>query len=55
MLTPSSVIDRYSLTVWTGLNDEYTLQELLPYRKEFDNSRIYYDLPDSLRTELSRT
>ncbi|KAM9360558.1 protein FAM151B [Symphorus nematophorus] len=45
--------DRYTLTVWTGQNDTLTLQDLLPYRKQFDISRIYYDLPESLRTELS--
>ncbi|XP_028269095.1 protein FAM151B [Parambassis ranga] len=45
--------DRYSLTLWTGQNDEFTLQDLLPYRKTFDISRIYYDLPGTLRTELS--
>ncbi|XP_042344598.1 protein FAM151B [Plectropomus leopardus] len=47
--------DRYTLTVWTGQKDEFTLQDLLPYRKEFDISRIYYDLPDSQRKELSMT
>lgn len=47
--------DRYTLTVWTGPSDEVTRQDLLPYRKAFDVSRIYYDLPDSLRTELSVT
>ncbi|XP_071337958.1 protein FAM151B isoform X2 [Trachinotus anak] len=38
--------DRYTLTVWTGRDDVFTPQDLLPYRKEFDISRIYYDLPD---------
>lgn len=49
------VVHRYTLTVWTGQNDQFTLQDLLPYRNMFDISRIYYDLPDPLRTELSRT
>ncbi|XP_037536558.1 protein FAM151B-like [Nematolebias whitei] len=44
--------DRYSLTVWTGKNDEFAPLDLLPYRTEFDVSRMYYDLPDSVRTEL---
>ncbi|XP_037633895.1 protein FAM151B [Sebastes umbrosus] len=39
--------ERYTLTVWTGQNDKFTLQDLLPYKKQFDISRIYYDLPDS--------
>lgn len=47
--------DRYTLTVWTGQKDDVTLQDLLPYRKEFDISRIYYDLPDFIRTELTKT
>ncbi|KAK5931820.1 hypothetical protein CgunFtcFv8_003583 [Champsocephalus gunnari] len=46
---------RYTLTVWTGQEDTFILQDLLPYRKGFDVSRIYYDLPDSQRTELSMT
>ncbi|KAM4610816.1 protein FAM151B isoform 1-T3 [Polymixia lowei] len=44
--------DRYTLTVWTGQNDNFPVQDLLPYRKEFDKSRIYYDLPDSQRSEF---
>ncbi|XP_030579565.1 protein FAM151B [Archocentrus centrarchus] len=44
--------DRYTLTVWMGHNDEFSLQDLLPYKKEFGMSRIYYDLPDPLRTQL---
>ncbi|KAM6944644.1 protein FAM151B [Lycodopsis pacificus] len=47
--------DRYTLTVWTGQNDEFTLQDLLPYKEEVDIRRIYYDLQDSGRTELSMT
>lgn len=47
--------DRYTLTVWTGQSDRVTLLDLLPYRKNFDISRIYYDLPDCLRTELIMT
>ncbi|GAA6234178.1 protein FAM151B isoform X1 [Lates japonicus] len=38
--------DRYTLTVWTGQNDRLTPQDLLPYKKQIDSSRIYYDLPD---------
>ncbi|KAM7018594.1 protein FAM151B isoform 1-T2 [Tautogolabrus adspersus] len=47
--------DRYFLTVWTGQDDEFTLQDLLLYRKQFDMGRIYFDLPESQRTELSLT
>nr|XP_057927376.1 protein FAM151B [Doryrhamphus excisus] len=45
--------NRYSLTVWTGQNDEFTIQDLLPYRTQMDVSRICYDLPESIRTELT--
>ncbi|XP_061907022.1 protein FAM151B isoform X3 [Entelurus aequoreus] len=44
--------NRYSLTVWTGQNDTFTVQDLLPYRTQMDVSRICYDLPDIIRTEL---
>uniref|UniRef100_A0A1A8G2L0 Family with sequence similarity 151, member B n=1 Tax=Nothobranchius korthausae TaxID=1143690 RepID=A0A1A8G2L0_9TELE len=47
--------DRYTLTVWTGQSDAFTLQDLLHYKAEFDISRIYYDLPDPLRKELCTT
>ncbi|KAG8011592.1 hypothetical protein GBF38_003839 [Nibea albiflora] len=47
--------DRYSLTVWTGQNDKLMVQDLMPYKEKFDISRIYYDLPDPLWTELSTT
>lgn len=46
-------VPRYTLTVWTGQADALTPQDLLPYRRGFDRSRIYYDLPSSLRTELT--
>ncbi|KAL0978994.1 hypothetical protein UPYG_G00179040 [Umbra pygmaea] len=44
--------DRYSLTVWTGQTDVFALEDLLPYRKEMNKTRIYYDLLDSQRTEF---
>lgn len=44
---------RYTLTVWTGQNDKFTLQDLLPYRTEFDMRLVFYDLPDFLRSKLS--
>uniref|UniRef100_UPI0037E76E43 protein FAM151B isoform X1 n=2 Tax=Semicossyphus pulcher TaxID=241346 RepID=UPI0037E76E43 len=47
--------DRYSLTVWTGQTDTFTLQDLLLYRKQFDIIRVYFDLPESQRTQLSLT
>ncbi|XP_061624309.1 protein FAM151B isoform X2 [Phyllopteryx taeniolatus] len=46
--------DRYSLTVWTSQNDKFKVQDLLPYRTCIDVSRICYDLPEALRTELTK-
>lgn len=48
----SVVVHRYTLTVWTGLNEDLTLKDMLLYRKEFEMRRIYYDLPDSIRAEI---
>lgn len=45
--------DRSSLTVWTGQSDVFPLSDLLPYRRAFDPSRIYYDLSDSQRSEVN--
>ncbi|XP_077457319.1 protein FAM151B isoform X1 [Stigmatopora argus] len=44
--------DRYSLTVWTSHNDKFQVEDLLPYRTCFDITRICYDLPEALRSEL---
>ncbi|XP_061586155.1 protein FAM151B [Cololabis saira] len=44
---------RYSLTAWTAQTDEVAPQDLLPYRRGLDVSRIYYDLPDCLTAELA--
>lgn len=46
---------RYSLTVWTGKDDKFRVQDLLQYGKEFDISRIYYDLPDTQRAQIATT
>ncbi|KAM9743399.1 protein FAM151B [Menidia menidia] len=43
---------RYTLTVWTGEKDDFALRDLRPYRQEFHLDRIYYDLPDPVRTQL---
>ncbi|XP_036454717.1 protein FAM151B isoform X2 [Colossoma macropomum] len=39
--------DRYTLTVWTGQSDMLNVEDLLPYRQNFNKSRIYYDLLES--------
>ncbi|KAM9810780.1 protein FAM151B [Neosynchiropus ocellatus] len=44
---------RYSLTVWTGLKDEFSLQDLRPFREQMDVSQVYFDLPEDMRTKLT--
>ncbi|NXT92963.1 F151B protein, partial [Anhinga rufa] len=36
--------ERYSLTVWTGKEDVYSVEDLLYIRENFDKSRVYYDI-----------
>ncbi|OXB62459.1 hypothetical protein ASZ78_014453 [Callipepla squamata] len=38
--------DRYSLTVWTGKQDVYSVEDLLFIRESFDKSRVYYDISE---------
>ncbi|XP_036069393.1 protein FAM151B isoform X2 [Oryzias melastigma] len=47
--------DRFSLTVWTSTQDQFSLQDLQSYRSRLHVSKIYIDLPDSLRAELMGT
>ncbi|MBN3308528.1 F151B protein, partial [Amia calva] len=42
--------ERYSLTVWTGKNDVYAVEDLILYRQAFNKSRIYYDIPEPQNT-----
>uniref|UniRef100_A0A3P9HAX8 Family with sequence similarity 151 member B n=1 Tax=Oryzias latipes TaxID=8090 RepID=A0A3P9HAX8_ORYLA len=46
--------DRFSLTVWTSTEDQFSLQDLRSYRSRLDVGKIYFDLPDSVRAELIR-
>ncbi|KAJ6669866.1 hypothetical protein lerEdw1_000415 [Lerista edwardsae] len=36
--------DRYTLTIWTGKDDEYSVEDLLFIRDSFDKSRVFYDI-----------
>ncbi|MGH0186881.1 UNVERIFIED_CONTAM: hypothetical protein FKN15_022956 [Acipenser sinensis] len=38
---------RYSLSVWTGKDDVYPVEDLLYLRKNFDKSRIFYDITEA--------
>ncbi|XP_029430106.1 protein FAM151B isoform X2 [Rhinatrema bivittatum] len=49
-LLQSSV--RYSLTIWTGKDDVYSLEDLLFIREKFDKSRVYFDLLEPRSSEF---
>ncbi|KAA0716984.1 Protein FAM151B [Triplophysa tibetana] len=46
--------ERYSLTVWTGRDDVFKVEDLLPYRQNFSKTRIYYDLLESQMTQFKQ-
>ncbi|KAJ8285540.1 hypothetical protein GJAV_G00027980 [Gymnothorax javanicus] len=52
LLQQSSRFCWYSLTVWTGLSDEFAVEDLIPYRMNIDKSKIYYDLLESQSKSL---
>ncbi|NWV45434.1 F151B protein, partial [Daphoenositta chrysoptera] len=45
---------RYSLTVWTGKEDMYSVEDLLFIRKNFDKSRVYYDIFEPQNSEFKK-
>ncbi|KFO75714.1 Protein FAM151B, partial [Cuculus canorus] len=46
--------DRYSLTVWTGNEDLYSVEDLLYIRESFDKSRVYYDILEPQNSEFKK-
>ncbi|XP_075303201.1 protein FAM151B isoform X4 [Opisthocomus hoazin] len=46
--------DRYSLTVWTGKEDVYSVEDLLYIRENFDKSRVYYDILEPQNSEFRK-
>ncbi|NXF07035.1 F151B protein, partial [Smithornis capensis] len=46
--------DKYSLTVWTGNEDVYSLEDLLHIRENFDKSRVYYDIFEPQNSEFKK-
>ncbi|NWS22633.1 F151B protein, partial [Pachyramphus minor] len=46
--------DRYSLTVWTGKDDIYSVEDLLSIRENFDKSRVYYDIFEPQNSEFKK-
>ncbi|NWZ92806.1 F151B protein, partial [Nesospiza acunhae] len=45
---------RYSLTVWTGKEDVYSVEDLLLIRENFDKSRVYYDIFEPQNSEFKK-
>ncbi|NXA32003.1 F151B protein, partial [Eudromia elegans] len=43
-----------SLTIWTGKQDEYSVEDLLHIREHFDKSRVYYDILEPQNSEFKR-
>ncbi|NWR95095.1 F151B protein, partial [Furnarius figulus] len=46
--------DRYSLTVWAGKEDIYSVDDLLSIRENFDKSRVYYDIFEPQNSEFKK-
>ncbi|NXK85710.1 F151B protein, partial [Formicarius rufipectus] len=46
--------DRYSLTVWAGKEDIYSVEDLLSIRENFDKSRVYYDIFEPQNSEFKK-
>ncbi|XP_030048165.1 protein FAM151B isoform X2 [Microcaecilia unicolor] len=44
--------DKYSMTVWTGKDDVYSLEDLLFIREKFDKNKVYFDLPEPRSSEF---
>lgn len=48
------LFNRYSLTVWTGKEDVYSVEDLLFIRENFDKSRVYYDISEPQNSEFKK-
>ncbi|XP_042305561.1 protein FAM151B isoform X2 [Sceloporus undulatus] len=38
--------NRYTLTIWTGKHDDYSVEDLLVIRDSFDKCRVFYDISE---------
>ncbi|NWI98091.1 F151B protein, partial [Pitta sordida] len=45
---------RYSLTVWAGKEDVYSVEDLLHIRENFDKNRVYYDIFEPQDSEFRK-
>uniref|UniRef100_A0A8D0G8H0 Family with sequence similarity 151 member B n=1 Tax=Sphenodon punctatus TaxID=8508 RepID=A0A8D0G8H0_SPHPU len=46
--------NRYSLTIWAGKQDNYTVEDLLYIRENFDKSKVFYDVFDPHNSEFRK-
>ncbi|KAM3843773.1 protein FAM151B isoform 1-T1 [Vipera latastei] len=44
--------DRYTLTIWTGKDDEYSVDDLLFIRRSFDKCSVFYDILEPQNSEF---
>ncbi|XP_021524319.2 protein FAM151B isoform X1 [Aotus nancymaae] len=45
---------RYSLTIWTGKNDNYSIEDLLYIRDHFDKNQVFYDILEPQNHEFKQ-
>lgn len=46
--------NRYSLTIWTGKNDDYSVEDLLYIRDHFDKRQVFYDIMEPQNREFKQ-
>uniref|UniRef100_A0A2D4K752 Menorin-like domain-containing protein n=2 Tax=Micrurus paraensis TaxID=1970185 RepID=A0A2D4K752_9SAUR len=46
--------NRYTLTIWTGKDDEYSVDDLLFIRRSFDKCRVFYDILEPQSSEFRK-
>ncbi|XP_076995428.1 protein FAM151B isoform X3 [Tamandua tetradactyla] len=46
--------NRYSLTIWTGKNDNYSIEDLLCIRNHFDKKQVFYDIVEPQNHEFKQ-
>uniref|UniRef100_A0A8C6VGV6 Family with sequence similarity 151 member B n=1 Tax=Naja naja TaxID=35670 RepID=A0A8C6VGV6_NAJNA len=46
--------NRYTLTIWTGKDDEYSVDDLLFIRHSFDKCRVFYDILEPQNSEFRK-
>ncbi|KAM4797755.1 protein FAM151B-like [Urocitellus parryii] len=46
--------NRYSLTIWAGKNDNYSIEDLLYIRDHFNKSQVFYDILEPQNHEFKQ-